>query len=68
VGFAANALRERFAIEGARLSHRQNTESMQRIHVSPTLGKRRIETATSWRVLHRYMAQCIPSAPPGGQA
>jgi hypothetical protein len=46
VDFAANALRERLAIEGARLSYRQNTESMQRIHVSPALGKRRIETVT----------------------
>ena len=39
VDFAADALRERLAIEGARLSYRQNTESMQRIHVSPALGK-----------------------------
>jgi len=46
VDFAANALRERLAIEGARLSYRQNTESMQRVHVSPALGKRRIETVT----------------------
>jgi integrase len=42
----ADELRERLAIEGARLSYRQNCESMQRIHVSPALGKRRIETVT----------------------
>jgi hypothetical protein len=46
VDFAANALRERLAIEGARLSYRQNTQSMQRIHVSPALGNCRIETIT----------------------
>ena len=46
VDFAADTLRERLAIEGARLSYRQNTESMQRIHISPALGKRRIETVT----------------------
>ena len=42
----AGELRERLAIEGSRLSYRQNCESMQRIHVSPALGKRRIETVT----------------------
>ena len=42
----ADELRERLAIEGARLSYRQNTESMQRVHVSPAIGKRRIETVT----------------------
>jgi hypothetical protein len=31
-------------IEGARLSYRQNCESMQRVHVSPALGKRRVDT------------------------
>jgi len=46
VDFAANALRERLAIEGARLSYRQNTESMQGVHISPALGKRRVETVT----------------------
>src|SRR4051794_4356188 len=42
----ADELRERLAIEGARLSYRQNCESMQRIHISPVIGKRRIETVT----------------------
>src|SRR4051812_2721051 len=38
----ADRLRERIAIEGARKSYRQNLESMQRVHVSPALGKRKI--------------------------
>jgi hypothetical protein len=41
-----NELRQRLAIEGARLSYRQNCESMQRIHISPAIGSRRIETVT----------------------
>jgi hypothetical protein len=32
---AAERLRERIAIEGARLSCRQNCESMHRVHISP---------------------------------
>jgi hypothetical protein len=44
---AANALRERLGIEGARLSYRQNCESMQRIHVSPALGTRRVDAVTT---------------------
>ena len=39
---AAERLRERIAIEGARLSYRQNCESMQRIHISPVIGKRKV--------------------------
>jgi integrase len=39
----ADELRERLAVEGARPSYRQNCESMQRIHVSPAMGKRRID-------------------------
>jgi hypothetical protein len=39
-------LRERLAIEGARLSYRQNCESMQRIHTSPAIGSRRIDAVT----------------------
>ena len=39
-------LRERLAIEGVRLSYRQNCESMQRIHISPAIGGRRIESVT----------------------
>jgi integrase len=37
-------LRERLEIQGARLSYRQNCESMQRIHITPVLGRRRIDT------------------------
>jgi integrase len=40
----ADELRGRLDIEGARLSYRQNCESMQRVHVSPALGKRRVDT------------------------
>jgi hypothetical protein len=40
----ADELRGRLAIEGARLSYRQNCESMQRVHVSPAIGKRRVES------------------------
>jgi len=38
----ADRLRERVAIEGARKSYRQNLESMQRVHISPALGKRKV--------------------------
>jgi len=38
----AERLRERVAIEGARKSYRQNLESMQRVHISPALGNRKI--------------------------
>jgi len=40
----ADAFRDRLLLEGARLSYRQNCESMQRVHVSPAFGKRRVET------------------------
>ncbi len=39
---ATELLRDRLTIEGARLSYRQNCESMQRVHISPTLGKRKV--------------------------
>ena len=42
----ADELRGRLAIQGARLSYRQNCESMQRVHVSPALGKRRVDSVT----------------------
>ena len=44
---AADRLRERIAIEGARLSYRQNCESMQRVHISPALGRRRVAAVTT---------------------
>ena len=43
----ADRLRERIAIEGARLSYRQNCESMQRVHISPALGKRKVAAVTT---------------------
>jgi integrase len=48
----ANELRVRLAIEGARLSYRQNCESMQRVHISPAFGKRRVQTVTRQDVEH----------------
>ena len=46
VDAVADELRGRLAIEGARLSFRQNCESMQRVHVSPAIGKRRVDSIT----------------------
>ena len=40
------ALRDRLALQGARLSYRQNCECMQRVHISPAMGHRRIESIT----------------------
>jgi hypothetical protein len=39
---AADALRERLELQGARKSYRQNCESMQRVHISPAMGSRRV--------------------------
>jgi integrase len=47
---AATALRERLETEGARLSYRQNCESMQRTHISPAMGARRLDSITSGEV------------------
>jgi hypothetical protein len=45
---AANALRDRLELQGARKSYRQNCESMQRVHISPAMGSRRVaEVATA---------------------
>ena len=44
VDVAVAALRERLVIEGARKSYRLNCESMHRVHISPAIGERRIET------------------------
>ena len=44
---AAERLRERIAIEGARLSYRQNCESMQRVHISPVMGKRKVAAVST---------------------
>jgi integrase len=39
-------LRDRLVIQGARKSYQENCESMQRIHISPAIGSRRIEDVT----------------------
>jgi integrase len=43
VADAASSLRRRLAIEGARRSYLQGCESMQRVHIEPRLGRRRVE-------------------------
>jgi integrase len=43
----ANALRERLELQGARKSYRQNCESMQRVHISPAMGSRRVADVTT---------------------
>ena len=57
----ADELRERLAIEGARLSYLQNCESMQRIHISPAIGRRRVESVTRQDVerLGRWHASTV---------
>ena len=57
----ADRLRERIAIEGARKSYRQNCESMQRVHISPALGKRKI-AAVSTEDVERLASGCSPAA------
>jgi hypothetical protein len=45
---AADSLRQKQVIEGARKSYKENCESMQRVHISPALGKKpvdRVKTA-----------------------
>jgi hypothetical protein len=42
----ADRLRERLVIEGSRRSYLQNCASMQRIHISPALGKKRVDGVT----------------------
>jgi integrase len=39
-------LRDRLEVQGARLSYRQNCESMQRVHVSPAIGARRVDSVS----------------------
>jgi integrase len=43
----ADRLRERLVIEGARRSYLENCASMQRIHISPALGRKRVESVTA---------------------
>ena len=53
-------MRERIAIEGARLSYRQNCESMQRVHISPVIGKCKVASVKPEdveRLASRMLAQ-----------
>jgi hypothetical protein len=59
----AGELRDRIALEGARLSYRQNCESMQRIHISPAIGKRRAESIT-----RKELRACCDAVRPGRRA
>jgi hypothetical protein len=59
----ADELRERLAIEGARLSYRQNCESMQRIHISPAIGRRRSRPSRA-RPSSASAARCSAAARP----
>src|SRR3954467_8704845 len=43
----ADRLRERIAIEGARKSYRENCQSMQRVHISRAMGKRKIAAVST---------------------
>lgn len=43
---ATDSLRRRLAVEGARKSYLQNCESMQRVHISPSVGKKDIDRVT----------------------
>lgn len=54
---AANALRERLELEGARKSYRQICESMQRVHISPAMGSRPVGevSTTDVKALARLM-------------
>jgi hypothetical protein len=47
---AVDALRDRIAVEGGRKSYRQNCESMQRVHISPALGSRRVAEVSTAEV------------------
>jgi len=54
-------LRDKIAIEGARLSYRQNCASMQRVHISPAIGKQRVNSVTH-RDVERLAWQLSASA------
>jgi integrase len=43
----ADLVRDRLEVQGARLSYRQNCASRQRVHVSPVIGSRHVESVTS---------------------
>ena len=50
VDHAADSLRRRLTVDGARPSYLSNTESMQRVHISPALGTKRLEQVTRQHV------------------
>lgn len=50
VGQAADSLRRKLALEGARRSYLDGCESMQRVHVAPTLGEKPLESVTTAQV------------------
>ena len=47
---AADALRQKQVIEGARKSYKENCESMQRVRISPALGKKPVHRVTTAQV------------------
>jgi integrase len=47
---AADSLRQKQVIEGARKSYKENCESMQRVHISPALGKKAVDRVTTAQV------------------
>ena len=60
----ADTLRVRLSNRGARLSYRQNCESMQRIHISPALGKRTVDTVSTQDVERLARAMLTRGASP----
>lgn len=46
----ADSLRQKQVIEGARKSYRENCESMQRVHISPALGKKPVDHVSTAQV------------------
>ncbi len=59
---AADLLRDRLAIKGIRLSYRENCESMQRVHISPALGKRKVASVTT-RDIERLAGAMLAKGP-----
>jgi integrase len=47
---AADSLRQKQVIEGARKSYKENCESMQRVHISPALGRKPVDRVTTAQV------------------
>ena len=47
---AADSLRQKQVIEGARKSYKENCESMQRVHISPALGRKAVDRVTTAQV------------------